>query len=115
MTNKFRTTIAAAILGAATIVLTGCPAVTGALVPGATGSAAPVAAACTRTEPSQTPVTGTSVHGQYNNQRLPYGYDAYKSEAEVTAAIAKEDGGANWACFQAFYPGASTLYLKGKK
>jgi hypothetical protein len=57
---------------------------------------------------------GTAAQGGYNNQWLPKGWvTAYKSEQAVTDAIAEKfDGTADWACFQKFYPGATTIYKR---
>jgi len=57
---------------------------------------------------------GTAAQGGYDNQWLPKGWvAAYKSEQAVTDAIAsKFDGTADWACFQKFYPGATTIYKR---
>lgn len=80
--------------------------------PGATPiTATPVSGSdCTRDKPAAEPVKGGPAVGKYNGQSLPNGYDKYTTEAQVTEAIKKEDGGANWACFQKFYPGAVTVY-----
>ena len=119
MIKILRAAAAMSFAGATMAVLAGCPA---AGIPGLTGastmpggSADPGAAAsCTRTEPSMPKITGNASMGDYNGQGLPNGWDTYKSEADVTAAIKKMDGGTDWACFQKFYPGATTVYMKKK-
>ncbi len=129
MTRILRNTFSAALLTSAAIMLAGCPAGTGAVIPGATGVGGTTAttpggttttpttgaAACTRNAATGTPAEGTSVHGKYNKQLLPDGWaTAHKSEADVTAAIAKLEAGiaADWNCFQKFYGGAYTQYKK---
>ena len=70
-------------------------------------------AGCSRVDPAGNPVVGTARQGEYMGQQLPQGYDVYGSEAQVTAAIQKiYDDKANWACFQKFYPGASTVFKR---
>jgi len=142
LTRILQNTFGAALLVAATMSLTGCPSGLAAAIPGMAGagavpSAAPAATtpgttpaaggglttttpaasgpgACSRTEPSMPKITGNASMGEYNGQGLPNGYDTYDTEAEVTAAIRKEDGGENWNCFQKFYPGATTVYKRNK-
>lgn len=117
MTRTIRHTLVAGVFAA---LVSGCA---GGSVPGLPGMPAasptnnptspmPVSASdCTRDKPAADPVKGGPALGKYNGQTLPNGYDkAYSTEEAVTAAIAKEDGGANWACFQKFYPGAVTVY-----
>lgn len=74
----------------------------------------PGAMDCAKDAPAATPVVGRANQGAYNGQRLPNGWDALASEDELTAAIAKIEGNADWACFQKFFPGAFTVYM-GKK
>lgn len=70
------------------------------------------AAACTREKDDADKDNGTPKLGAYDNQYLPQGWvAAYNSEAEVTAAIAKV-ADADWDCFQKFYPGATTVFLR---
>lgn len=69
--------------------------------------------ACDRDRPAGNPTIGTSRQGEYLGQQLPQGYHVYGSEAEVTAAIQRVyDNGGDWACFQRFYPGASTVFKR---
>jgi hypothetical protein len=69
--------------------------------------------ACERDRPAGNPTIGTSRQGEYLGQQLPQGYHVYGSEAEVTAAIQRVyDNGGDWACFQRFYPGASTVFKR---
>lgn len=69
--------------------------------------------ACERDRPAGNPTIGTSRQGEYTGQQLPQGYNVYGSEAEVTAAIQRlYDSGGDWACFQRFYPGASTVFKR---
>ncbi|MEB3329242.1 MAG: hypothetical protein VKQ33_08440 [Candidatus Sericytochromatia bacterium] len=124
MTRTIRHTLTAGLFSSA-MLFTGCA---GANIPGLPGglpgdtpsnnptSPMPVSASdCTRDKPAADPVKGGPALGKYNGQTLPAGYDkAYSSEAQVTEAIKKEDGGANWACFQKFYPGAVTVYTQIK-
>lgn len=128
MTPTFiRGCCAATLIGTAT--LFGCGQTPTATDPGAGGagaisfptpSAAPTASpsatasgTCQRTSPAGNPVVGTSRQGDYVGQQLPDGYDQYGSEAEVTAAIQKlYNDQANWACFQKFYPGATTVFRR---
>lgn len=115
---------AATLIG--TAMLFGCGQTPTATNPGAGGSggyyappsptptAEPSSAAgCQRISPAGNPVVGTARQGDYVGQQLPDGYDQYGSEAEVTAAIQKlYNDQANWACFQKFYPGASTVFRR---
>ena len=137
LTRILQNTFGATLLVAAALTMAGCPTGLATAIPGMAGaSAAPSAApaattpaagggsttapaasgpgACSRTEPSLPKITGNASMGEYNGQGLPNGYDTYDTEAEVTAAIRKEDGGENWNCFQKFYPGATTVYKKNK-
>ena len=76
-------------------------------------SSAPTgAAACTREKDDSEKDNGTPKLGAYDNQWLPQGWvAAYNSEAQVTAAIADVKD-ADWDCFQKFYPGATTVFLR---
>jgi hypothetical protein len=68
---------------------------------------------CGRDRPAGNPTIGTARHGAYAGQQLPEGWTLYGSEAEVTAAIQKlYDARKDWACFQSFYPGASSVFKK---
>jgi hypothetical protein len=78
---------------------------------------------CTAASPQSSPDTGAAGLGAYANQLLPQGWNnAYKSEAQVTEAIAKwdvnetgsESDKSRWACFQKFYQGATTVYMSKK-
>lgn len=79
---------------------------------GSDGEITDKASDCKLTAPAAAPEKGKSDLGAFANQNLPAGYNAaYSSEAEVYEAIGKLDID-NWACFQKFYPGASSLYKK---
>lgn len=68
--------------------------------------------ACTAEKSDLDKDNGTAAMGAYNNQWLPRGWAAaYKSEAAVTAAIDNIKD-LDWACFQKFYPGASTVWKR---
>lgn len=69
-----------------------------------------IASACDRSGPAVSPTSGSARHGAFNQQLLPGGWDSLEGEQEVIAAINREEGGGNWACFQKFYPGATTVY-----
>lgn len=126
--NLPRKAFAALMMTAAAAVLAGCPAGTGANIPGTGGTlggstttpggttttttttTTPTADACPRSV-SPNAARGTSVHGKYNNQLLPEGWSVqYKTEAEVTTGITNLYQGADWACFQKFYPGATVEF-----
>ena len=110
----------APVAGASAAPATSTPAATAApTTPAAKPTDAPVQAMdpseCKATKDDADKDNGTPAMGKYNNQWLPKTWaDAYKSEAAVTAAIDKIKD-ADWACFQKFYPGATTVYnqLKG--
>lgn len=114
------------------------PAGTATTAPGATATAAPTtptatamptaapaapkmgdpaitAAQCAADKENFDKDNGTEDLGAYNNQYLPKGWlAAYSTEAEVTAAISRTNG-ADWACFQKFYPGAVTVWKRSQK
>ncbi len=70
------------------------------------------AAACAAEKSNADKDNGTGALGAYNNQYLPKGWNAvHKSEAAVSSAIDKIKGD-DWACFQKFYPGATTVWKK---
>ncbi len=78
-----------------------------------TPTATPVAD-CARTAPAATPTTGKAQHGAYQAQVLPNGWDNLKDEAEVTLAMSRLEGGADWACFRKFFQGAVAIYQTRK-
>lgn len=117
MKTMIRAAAVATLLGA-TALLAGCPAgaipgmVGGSAAPGTMPSGFTGGASCTATSPASTPDTGAAGLGGYSGQLLPMGYNnAYKTEAEVTAAIMKvKNETTNWECFQKFYMGAIVVF-----
>jgi hypothetical protein len=120
LTRTIRHTLVAGMFAA---FVSGCaggniPGLPGMGSPSPTGTpsgATPTVADCTREAPAKFFV-GTKAQGAYENQNLPLegGWDMLKDEAAVTEAIKKQEASANWACFQKFYGGASTIYLRKK-
>lgn len=132
MSKIVRATIAAAIMFAAPLALTGCPGGvgmipgtttipgTGTALPGTTpggGTTAPVAtgptSGCAQAAPSSPADTGKASLGGYAGQLLPSGYNAaYNSESEVTARFREAEVGdaGIWACMRKFYNGAMKTY-----
>ena len=120
MTRTIRHTLvagmfAAMVSGCAGGTIPGMPGLASPSPSGTPSGATPGVADCTRETPTKFFV-GTKAQGAYENQNLPLegGWDGLKDEAAVTEAIKKQEASANWACFQKFYGGASTIYLRKK-
>jgi hypothetical protein len=49
--------------------------------------------------------------GAYAGQSLPSGFNRLDSEGAITASVGRiEAEGSSWACFQRFYPEATSTY-----
>jgi hypothetical protein len=79
-------------------------------------SRGPLAMDCTLQRPTTGITKAGPQLGAYAGMALPQGWEYnYQSEADVTAAIALVEASEGWACFQKFFPGASSNYMRIKR
>ena len=95
----------------ATVAFLGVPTPAPMATPGPIPRPSPAPASlCTAAAPAATPTTGSASQGRYLGQLLPSGWEIFSTEEEVTEAVRKVEGTADWACFRKFYAGATTVY-----